>query len=202
MILLRYLFVIAIAAVINWGLLFVMQALIAAGKKELDESGTKHFVDFVRVEREETIERKKPKPKKPPEPDEPPPDVPQQEQDALNPEAGAISVAPVAVSANIEIGGIGLGTADGDYLPLFKVAPVYPRRALSRGIEGWVLLEFTVTRAGTVTDVKVLESEPPGIFDDAASKAALKFKYKPRVVNGEPIEVKGVPHKISFQLED
>ena len=53
-----------------------------------------------------------------------------------------------------------------------------------------------------MTDVRVLESEPPGIFDKAASEAASKFKYKPRVVDGEPIDVKGVPHKISFQLED
>ncbi|MDH3893553.1 MAG: energy transducer TonB [Chromatiales bacterium] len=202
MVILRYLFVIAIAAAINWGLLFLMQALIAAGKSELNDESTMHFVDFVRVEREEQIERKKPKPKKPIEPDQPPPDMPQQQQDALNPEAGAISIAPVAVSADIDIGGIGLGSADGDYLPIVKVAPIYPRRALSRGIEGWVLLEFTVTRAGTVTDVRVLESEPPGIFDKAASEAASKFKYKPRVVDGEPIDVKGVPHKISFQLED
>src|SRR5210317_1411133 len=202
MVILRYLFVFAIAAAINWGLLFLMQALIAAGKSELNDESTMHFVDFVRVEREEQIERKKPKPKKPIEPDQPPPDMPQQQQDALNPEAGAISIAPVAVSADIDIGGIGLGSADGDYLPIVKVAPIYPRRALSRGIEGWVLLEFTVTRAGTVTDVRVLESEPPGIFDKAASEAASKFKYKPRVVDGEPIDVKGVPHKISFQLED
>ena len=202
MVILRYLFVIAIAAAINWGLLFLMQALIAAGKSELNDESTMHFVDFVRVEREEQIERKKPKPKKPIEPDQPPPDMPQQQQDALNPEAGAISIAPVAVSADIDIGGIGLGSADGDYLPIVKVAPIYPRRALSRGIEGWVLLEFTVTKAGTVTDVRMLESEPPGIFDKAASEAASKFKYKPRVVDGEPIDVKGVPHKISFQLED
>ncbi len=202
MTILRYLFVIAIAAAINWGLLFLMQALIAAGKNELNDESTMHFVDFVRVEREEQIERKKPKPKKPMEPDQPPPDMPQQQQDALNPEAGTISIAPVAVSADIDIGGIGLGSADGDYLPIVKVAPIYPRRALSRGIEGWVLLEFTVTKAGTVTDVRVLESEPPGIFDKAASEAALKFKYKPRVVDGEPIDVRGVPHKISFQLED
>jgi protein TonB len=202
MVILRYLFVIAIAAAINWGLLFLMQALISAGKSELNDESTMHFVDFVRVEREEQIERKKPKPKKPIEPDQPPPDMPQQQQDALNPEAGAISIAPVAVSADIDIGGIGLGSADGDYLPIVKVAPIYPRRALSRGIEGWVLLEFTVTKAGTVTDVRVLESEPPGIFDKAASEAASKFKYKPRVVDGEPIDVKGVPHKISFQLED
>ena len=90
--------------------------------------------------------------------------MPRQQQDALNPEVGTISIAPVAVSADIDIGGIGLCSAGGDYLPIVKVAPIYPRRALSRGIEGWVLLEFTVTRARTVTDVRVLESEPPGFF--------------------------------------
>ncbi|MDH3401273.1 MAG: energy transducer TonB, partial [Chromatiales bacterium] len=92
--------------------------------------------------------------------------------------------------------------ADGDYLPIVKVAPIYPRRALTRGLEGWVLLEFTVTKLGTVTDIKVLESDPPNIFDRAAVSAASKFKYKPKVVNGEPIDTAGVLHRISFELED
>jgi protein TonB len=198
----RYAAVIAIAAAINWGLLFVMQVLIATGKKELFDSDTMHFVDFVRVKREETVERKKPKPRKPPEPDQPPPDVPQPQQDNINPEAGTVSVAPVQVSAELDIGGIGLGSADGDYLPIVKVAPIYPRRALSRGIEGWVLLEFTVTKTGTVANARVVEADPAGIFDKAAVDAALKFKYKPRVVDGEPIDVQGVLHRITFKLED
>ena len=81
-----------------------------------------------------------------------------------------------------------------------KVAPVHPRRALSRGIEGYVIVEFTVTKQGTVRDAKVVRAEPESLFDQAAIDAALKFKYKPRVIDGEAVEVAGVQNKISFQI--
>ncbi|MFZ8915632.1 MAG: energy transducer TonB, partial [Pseudomonadales bacterium] len=77
-----------------------------------------------------------------------------------------------------------------------------PRRALTRGIEGYVLLEFTVTKLGTVENPVVVEADPPGIFDRAAQQAALKFKYKPKVVNGEPIDVAGVRNLITFELTE
>jgi len=65
-----------------------------------------------------------------------------------------------------------------------------------------VLLEFVVTRTGSVRDVVIIESKPPGIFDRAALQAAAKFKYKPKVVNGEPIDVAGVQNRITFELQD
>ena len=82
------------------------------------------------------------------------------------------------------------------------MAPIYPQRAIDRGIEGYVIVEFTVTKTGAVRDPRVVEYEPSTIFNKAALAAALKFKYKPRIVNGEPIEVRGVLNKITFQLED
>lgn len=189
-------------ALVTASLLFIMQYLIATGRSALTETRDFHFVDFVRVEREETVSRKKPKPKKPPTPDQPPPDMPQPEQDAVNPEMGVIGVAPVATAAlDVSVGGFGLAVADGDYLPIVKVAPVYPRRALSRGLEGHVIVEFTVTRTGTVRDPVVIESTN-SVFERAALAACLKFKYKPRIVDGEPIEVAGVRNKITFVLED
>ena len=98
--------------------------------------------------------------------------------------------------------GITAGSADGDYLPIVKVAPVYPRRAVDRGIEGYVIVEFTVTKTGAVRNPRVVEYDPSTIFNKAALAAALKFKYKPRIVNGEAIEVHGVLNKITFKLED
>ncbi len=91
---------------------------------------------------------------------------------------------------------------DGEYLPLKKVDVVYPQRALERGIEGHVVLRFTVTETGAVKDPVVFESEPPGIFDRAAIQAALKFEYQPKVVDGTPIEVEGVLHRIGFEIDD
>ena len=64
----------ACAAIVTFMLLFTMQYLIKIANKELNEGGTRHMVDFVRVKKEEAIERKKRKPKKPPEPEDPPPE--------------------------------------------------------------------------------------------------------------------------------
>jgi len=198
----RIIVAIAIAAVINWGLLGLMQYLIATGEKALSDDSSIRFVDFVRVKRDENVEVKETKPKKPPKPDTPPPVAPPQSQNDVNPNAISTAMAPLANDSSMNLGGMSFGNADGDYLPIVKVAPIYPRRALTRGLEGWVLLEFTVTKLGTVTDIKVLESDPPNIFDKAAIGAAAKFKYKPKVVNGEPIDTAGVLHRISFELED
>jgi len=180
----------------------LMQYLIATGEKALSDDSSVRFVDFVRVKRDENVEVKEQKPKKPPKPDTPPPAAPPQSQNDVNPNAISTAMAPLAADSSMNMGGMSFGNADGDYLPIVKVAPIYPRRALTRGLEGWVLLEFTVTKLGTVVDIKVLESDPPNIFDKAAVSAAAKFKYKPKVVNGEPIDTAGVLHRISFELED
>jgi len=199
-------------AVVAASLLFLMQALIASGQTAITETTTTRIVDFVRVKREERVESKRSKPDRPPNPDEPPPEAPQPAMENTAGDVGetstvqAVHDAPVPV-ADVDIAvspgfGIAAGSADGDYLPIVKVAPVYPQRAIDRGIEGYVIVEFTVTKTGAVRDPKVVEYEPSTIFNKAALDAALKFKYKPRIVNGEPIEVHGVLNKITFQLED
>ena len=71
--------------------------------------------------------------------------------------AMAVSLSAPLLNANLNIGGVGFGVSDGEYLPIVKVAPVYPNRALTRGLEGDCILEFTVTRAGSVEDVMVVE---------------------------------------------
>lgn len=199
----RYAVAVVIAFVVTFLLFFTMQYLIASADKELNKAESVHMVDFVRVKHDETVERKKPKPEKPPEPEEPPPEPPAPEMDQANPTADTLAVsapAPVATAISLSAGGFGLAPSDGEYLPIVKVEPQYPRRALDRGIEGYVIVEFTVTKAGTTRDIRVVESEPSGIFDSAAAKAAEKFKYKPRVVDGQPIEVPGVQNKITFKI--
>ena len=111
-----------------------------------------------------------------------------------------VAIGAVDINVDLNVGGTGGFTQDGEYLPIVKVAPIYPRRAQTRGIEGYVVLEFTVTTTGAVRDPVVVEAKPKGIFDRAASNAALKFKYKPKVVNGQPIEVPGVRNRITFEL--
>jgi len=192
-----------LAFFVTFVLFFTMQFLIKVSDRGLNEGGERYSLDFVRVPKEQVIERKKRKPRKPPTPEEPPPEPPTPQMDNINPNANTIAVSAVPVQTDISLsaGGFGLSPTDGEYLPIVKVQPIYPRRALSRGVEGHVIVEFTVTRAGTTRDIRVVESTS-SMFDRAATAAAAKFKYKPRVVDGEPIEVPGVRNKITFIIED
>ncbi len=197
----RYIFGVVLGAIATFLLFMLMQALIKSDRSPFDDSKKGKIVDFVRLQDDEELQIKDRKPKPPPPPDEPPPDQPKPVFDSSDVSQG-VDIGAVNVNVDLNVGGVGGFSSDGEYLPIVKVTPVYPRRAQTRGIEGYVLLEFTVTKLGTVIDPVVIEAKPPGIFDRAAKNAALKFKYKPKVVNGEPIDVAGVPHRISFELED
>ena len=196
----RYVVGVALGAVVTLVLFMIMQAVIANDGAKLEEGVKGKLLDLVRLEPDEEIQTKQRKPKPPPPPDEPPPDMPKPEFDSSDVSQG-VDIGAVDVNVDLNVGGGGF-SSDGEYLPIVKVAPVYPRRAQTRGIEGYVLLKFTVTKTGAVVDPEVVEAKPSGIFDRAAMNAALKFKYKPKVVNGEPIDVAGVLHRITFELAE
>ncbi len=203
-ILLRTLFVIPQAAIITLLLLVLMVSLIEFSDKGLDKEKRIKLPDIFMPEVQIEIQRLIEKPEKPEVDETPPPDIPEQDFDKID---GNAAVGQVAAPGNMRLKldlniGAGLQATDGEYLPIVKVAPQYPGRALSRGIEGYVIVEYTVTKLGTVKDPRVVEGKPQGTFDRAAIKSALRYKYKPRVVDGEPIEVTGVRTKITFELED
>lgn len=198
---LRYIIGVVLGAVATFVLFMIMQSVIKSDRSPFTEGNNARIVDFVRLQEDQEIEVKERKPKPPPPPDEPPPDQPKPEFDSSDVSQG-VDIGAVDVNVDLNVGGTGGFSSDGEYLPIVKVAPVYPRRAQTRGIEGYVLLEFTVTKTGAVVNPVVVESKPPGIFDRAAINAALKFKYKPKVVNGEAIDVAGVRNLITFELEE
>ena len=195
----RYILGVTLGAIATVLLFLLMQALIKSDRSPFDESVTGKLIDFVRLQDDVDVQIRQRKPTPPPPPDEPPPDMPKPDFDTSASSQG-VDMSAINVNVDLNIGGIGGFSSDGEYLPIVKVAPVYPRRAQTRGIEGYVLLEFVVTRTGAVRDPVVIESKPPGIFDTAAMQASLKFKYKPKVVNGEPIDVAGVRNLITFEL--
>jgi protein TonB len=90
--------------------------------------------------------------------------------------------------------------SDRDVIPLVRVNPDYPQSALRRELEGWVQVQFTITAAGTVRDAIVVDAVPKEVFDDAALKAIVRWRYNPKVENGAPVERVGVQTRIVFQL--
>ena len=197
----RYLIGVISGALVTCFLLFLMNFLIENGTQVLQDPRERMMLDFVCVKQQEVVNREERKPEKPQKPETPPPDVPPPPMDNVDPNVATVGVRAPTVNTSSQIAGPGaLSYSDGEYLPIVRVAPVYPNRALSRGLEGYVDMMFTVTTSGTVKDPTVTYSTS-SLFNRAATNAVLKFKYKPRVVDGQPVEVPGVETRIRFELQ-
>ena len=184
---------------ITFGLVFVMFKLIDSGNKDMDEEKAIKIPDFLHVERELTENVKKTEVEKPDEPETPPPDIPEDQIEFEVPDNAVSMAAPkVSTSLNASLGSF---ARDSDYIPVYVPQPQYPRRAQSRGKEGYAVIEVIITTTGGVRDPKLLEEDPEGWgFGRAAMKAALKLKYNPRVVDGVGQEVPGVLYKFTFNM--
>jgi len=188
--------------VVTFALLWFMQILIATGKEAITNRGDFRFVDFVRIKRDEVVNLDEDKPEKPPEPEQQPPETPPPQVDQLDTSNTVnISFTRTRTGINLDPTRGNFAVVDGDYLPIVKITPIYPRRALARGLEGYCLLEFTVTKTGTVRDARAIECSS-SLFERASVNAAGKFKYKPRVVDGEEIDVPGVQNIIRFVMKE
>lgn len=81
------------------------------------------------------------------------------------------------------------------------VAPIYPRRALVRGTTGYCVVEYTVTTTGKIRDPFPTDCWPKNTFEEASINAALQFIYKPKLVDGVPVEVTGIQHKFTYAID-
>ncbi|MEM1436278.1 MAG: energy transducer TonB [Pseudomonadota bacterium] len=91
--------------------------------------------------------------------------------------------------------------ADGDVMSLVQARPVYPESAKRRGAEGYVVVEFVVQASGGVANARVVEAHPRGVFDRAALAAVSRSRYRPRVVDGQPVTTPGLRTRLTFTLE-
>ena len=187
-----------------------MVILISLGDSGLREDTSVKLADVVMPERQiDTFLTEVDKPDKP---EEQPEDIAQPVLD-LAPLTG-VDVSIAKPKANFKAGGSFF--RDGEYIPLFKVVPIYPRRAQERGTMGYALVEFTITDTGSVEDAKAIEgycsnSDPNDpntefrsctMFNSASARAALKLKYKPKIVDGKAVPVEGVLHRFTYVLDD
>ncbi len=185
------------AAVVTAGLLLTMHILILQNLEEPEAGSEFKIPDISMPDQDISTEYDTRKPDKPEDPEEPPPELPEPEFENLEADT-SMSVAP-NLAANLNIGSVGGFSSDGDYLPIVKPQPKYPTRAQSRGIEGYCTVEYTVTKTGETRDVVVVDC-PQKVFASASIKAARKFKYRPKVIDGEAIEVPGVRNRFTYNL--
>lgn len=184
------------------GMFWLLHILISHSAAAISKLENLPTIDFVRLKKSFEVEtrERKPPPQLPEK--EKAPEIITQRMQVEGPSNAGVTIGAMKVDKDVAKNtGFALSASDGEYLPIVKVAPLYPESAASRGIEGYVLLEFTVTETGATADPVVIEAQPTGVFDSAAIKAVLKFKYKPRVENGKPMRVEHVRHVITFKLD-
>ena len=119
----------------------------------------------------------------------------------MNPRMNMPDIKSVLRSSGPAVGGMGGMALDSGVTPLVRIEPQYPRKAAMQGIEGWVLLKFDISPAGTVGNIQILGSKPSRIFDRAAVRALRKWKYRPKMEDGKPIEQKNLKIQLDFTLE-
>ncbi len=181
-------------------LFWLMQTMVLNSQNGLQPTDDMKMVEFVRLKRDtplKTRERELPE-KKPPEKRPPPPKMKSAQRrrvDTATPHIDMPNLDFPTQSAKIGgslTGGLEMGEFNGEIssnlVPIFRVPPRYPMRAANRRIEGWVKVEFTISKLGTVKDAKIVESHPNNVFNRAALSAIAKWKFKPRVIAGRSVE--------------
>lgn len=185
----------ALASAVGITMFLGMHLLIRAdGIVEMVES-ERTYLNFVRVDAAEDVQTRDRRPPEPP-PPEAPPDTPEMRQQMANitpnldmnmPNIGSsINSGDGPLLGALNQGG-GMSGFDTDVIPVVRVAPNYPRAAAQARLEGYVTMEVTINPDGTVSNAKVLESQPPRIFDRAAIDAMRNWKFRPKVVGGTPV---------------
>jgi len=133
--------------------------------------------------------------KKPPPPPEAPvtPQSNTQDQTPAAVTAPPLSLSPL--SPDLSVGDLvsssglldGVSVADAEVAPLVRPPAVYPARAKMRNIEGSVTARLTIRPDGTVSDVEIIQAEPQGVFEREAMRAMYRYRFSPKMVNGEAV---------------
>ncbi len=205
-----------LGALISLSLFWLMQFMITNNQQAFKETDNLQMVEFVRLKRETTLDKKQRSlPDEPPPEDRPPPPkMPLQQVQQVTTQTPDFDMPNLDIplqSARFEgslLNGLkaGAGAIKGngiklsnDIIPLVRVKPMYPMRAASRRIQGWVKVEFIITETGAVRDPQVVDAKPSRIFDRAATKAILKWKFKPKIIDGRAVQQRAT-QTLEFKL--
>jgi protein TonB len=189
-----------LALVVVFGLLFLMQALINADQQEPEEKEVFAIGDIWQEEPEIT-EFKKEIQVNEVDDAELPPELPKVDISVDNNiDMGGLSGDALEIDLQVDAGAF----SDGDVIALVRVNPEYPQRAAERGIEGFCTVYFTITALGTTRDAYVPEGEEScsnSLFQRPSIRAIERFKFKPKVVDGEAVEIEHA-NRFIYELED
>lgn len=213
----RFLVACLFAPIITFSLLLFMAGLINQQTNRTQQHQENPYFDLVMISKDESFEsrtRKKPIPPKP----EPVESIELTEIVQSRVSEPSMSVAlelpRLDLSSNVSAMAISMpGIASmqqpvaagipGDRMamPLYRVEPRYPRKALRLGKQGYVVLSFDINASGRVVNIQVLQAKPKRLFERAAKRALKKWKYKPMLVNGEAVSQVGQKIRLDFKME-
>ncbi|MES1942559.1 TonB2 protein [Salinisphaera sp. PC39] len=204
-----------IACGIALGLFLLMMFMVSNSDTGLSEGRDLKAVNFIRFDRDESRTRTKDRRQPPdePPPEEPPPPAPSVAENVPRPEAPPpeLDVPDIETSVDFEggpyLGDVaGAGSAgraagiDTEVVPVVQVPPKYPATAKRAKIEGHVTMEFTVRPDGSVSDIRVVDAQPPRMFNRAAKEALSRWKFRPRERDGERV-ARNARQTIRFTLD-
>ena len=204
----RFLASLLLGVAVTLVLFFIMQALIDSGDQAYRSDSDGQIMEFVRIKDDESLSLKdRRKPKKPEPPKEPPPPPKMIVEKQVKPTMNKVKIdIPNIDLPTIAGGGPFLGNwagnplAEGDVLPIVRIDPQWPREALVEGIEGYVIVEVIIAADGSVASAVVVESVPRRLFDRNVIRAVLKWKFKPRIINGVAVERRAI-QRLDFSLD-
>ncbi|WP_240725096.1 energy transducer TonB [Mangrovimicrobium sediminis] len=197
----------ALACVVGLSLFVLMQVMIRADAILEKPDGERAYLNFVRVDQSEETRTKERKLNEPP-PPEAPPETPQLSSDMTNVNPNlSMNMPTIGIPINSGDGpylgalqqGQGLAGFDTDVIPVVRTSPVYPRGAKQARIQGYVTLAVTIRPDGTVEGAEVIESDPPRLFDQSALDAIKRWKFRPKIVDGNPVAQRA-KQTIEFKL--
>jgi periplasmic protein TonB len=190
-------------------LLFLLMQALVGGREGFEHAADDGAViDFVRVRQEEAVQtRERTPPRRPPPPEEPPPPPRLQVSSPQSPARQPLDIEtpdiPIAVAGGPVLAAAWQGGEpglDAEVIPIVRIEPNYPRDAVLRGLEGWVRLRFTINPDGTVSNPVVVAAEPPRVFNREAIQAILRWRFRPRIVDGEAVP-REAEQVIEFKLD-
>ena len=204
----RFLASLLLGVAVTLVLFFIMQALIDSGDQAYRSDSDGQIMEFVRIKDDESLSLKdRRKPKKPEPPKEPPPPPKMIVEKQVKPTMNKVKIdIPNIDLPTIAGGGPFLGNwagnplAEGDVLPIVRIDPQWPREALVEGIEGYVIVEVIIAADGSVASAVIIESVPRRLFDRNVIRAVLKWKFKPRIINGVAVERRAI-QRLDFSLD-
>lgn len=186
------------AIFVTLALFVLMRALITKDLPPPEEDLIGGAVDISRQTEDTEVQAKDRKPPKPVLQEAPPP--PPTSTSLRTPKANE-SKMDINLDLGMDINANMAFARDADVQPIVRIPPQYPPRAQERGTEGWVMLRFDVTTAGTTENIVVVDADPPNTFNRAAKRAISRWKYKPMMVNGKATPRLGVEVILTFELD-